>query len=384
MDNTMKARIKMQGEAKTEIRKANYNAAIIVTVGGGKGKIMLDLAMELIAAGKVKSILYLCDNRRLRDSKKEGFPAEIEKWGDEKLKSMTTLSCYQTACKWIDEEFDLVLGDEIDFAITPRYWLSILNNKFKYKILLSGTLSLDKKLVLTKTVPIVYRFNTVDAEEAEVVNKTKYYIYNYKLSESESRTYESYTKKITALMKAEVGFEDKDLQFWTRKRKHFLNALDSSVTHCKKIKAWIWENGKRHKRKNRTVIFCELTEQADKVCKWSYHGGNEQTDNLAKFQNEEIDSLSVVAKIKRGINLKKANIAIFESFNGSTTEWEQRNGRMKRLKQSEIAIVIFMVPYYQTIDRETSELIWKPTVARDWLTKATKNITNIIFENLKL
>lgn len=379
MDKSLQARIKMQGEAEDAIRRAKYIAAIIVTVGGGKGKIMLDIVKELIAAGKVKSVLYLCDSRRLRDSDQDGFPAEIEKWGDTKMKSMITLECYQTVRKWEGRKFDLLLADEVDFAITPEYIKGILNNEFKYKVLVSGTLSLEKKLVLQKIAPIVYRFQTVAAEDAGVINKSDYFVYNYKMNESECKQYNTLTKKISILIAAGATFEDKDLMFWIRKRKQFLNSLDSSHLNCRKIMQWLWNRD----RNNRVVIFSELTPQADRLCKHSYHGKNEKEDNLSKFQSGEISAIAVVAKIKRGINLKNANVAIFEGFSGSSTEWEQRNGRMKRLALSKVATIIFMVPWVSKVD-EDGTITWKPTVVRSWIDKATVNISNINFKPLKL
>jgi len=376
MDKSLQARIKMQNEAKAAIRSNKYIASVIITVGGGKGKIMLDIVKELMAVGKIKSVLYLCDSRRLRDSEEDGFPAEIEKWGDAKMKSMITLECYQTVRKWQDKHFDLLLADEVDFAMTTEYIKGIVNNKFTYKLLLSGTLSLEKKLVLEKIAPIVYRFQTVAAEDAGVINKSEYYIYNYKMNESECETYNKLTKKIGILAAAGATFDDKDYVFFIRKRKQFVNSLDSSYLNCRKIMQWLWNRD----NKNRVVIFSELTSQADRLCKHSYHGQNEKDDNLSKFQSGEISAISVVAKIKRGINLKDANVALFEAFSGSSTEWEQRNGRMKRLALSKVATIIFMVPW--TLDPKTR--IWKPTVVQNWIDRATENIHNITFKNLKL
>lgn len=373
------ARIEMQNEAKTAIRKSGYNATIIATVGFGKTKVMIDLAEELIESGEIKSILYLCDSRRLRDSDKDGFPAELDKWGSEKMRLITRMECYQTVARWVDQKYDLILGDEIDFAITPKYILGLLNNEYKYKILVSGTLTFEKKNILEKIAPIVYRVSTVDAEDAGVINKSEYYIYNYRLSESESKTYNTLTKKIGILSAAGATFADTDYMFWIRKRKQFLNYLDSSYLHCRKAMQFLWNKNKN----SRVVIFCELTDQADRCCKWSFHGKNEQDDNLGKFQRGEISGLSVVAKIKRGINLKNADAAIFEGFSGSSTEWEQRNGRMKRLKLSEVATIIFLVPWYSKIDNE-GNIIWKPTVVQNWINRATENISNIHFKTLKL
>lgn len=378
MNNSLQERIKMQDEAKAAVRAANYIASILVTVGGGKGKIMLDLAQELIKKFNIKSILYVCDNRRLRDSATEGFPQEIEKWGTPELKKIIQCECYQTAYEWKDRKYDLILADEADFAMTPEYKKVFTNNKYRFKILVTGTLSPTKKKLLESIAPIVYRFTTTDAERRGIVNKTQYLMYNYKMTESESREYIKWTKAIGKAIAAEKL--PQQINFLLGKRKEVLYNLESSYRAVRKVMDWLWKRNKQ----TRLVVFCERTAQADRVCKHSYHGGNEKKDNLTKFQSGEISGISVVGKIKRGINLKNANTAIFEMLTGtSSTEFEQRNGRMKRLKTSEIATVIFLCPWYQTIDSE-GESIWKPTIVDQWIYKATCNLTDIEFINLKL
>jgi superfamily II DNA or RNA helicase len=372
MDKALEARIKNQEECKIAVRKANYNASFLSTVGSGKGKIFIDLALELFNAGKIKNVLYLCDSRRLRDSEKDGFPAELEKWGTPEFKDAVSLQCYQTTYKWTGIEFDLVIGDEIDYALTPAYVKFFQNNSWKYIILASGTLTPEKKKILVVIAPIVFKLFMNDAEDRGIVNRTEYYVYNFKMSEAESKTYESLTRKISTLMRAEVGFEDPDMQFWLRKRKHFLNALESSYLNCRNILKFIYGRDKKH----RVVIFCELTEQADRCCKYSYHGKNEGDDNLTKFQTGEINYISVVSKIQRGINLKNANIAIYESMSGSTTKFEQKAGRMKRLGIDEVAQIIFMVPWFKRVD-QFNNVTWKATVVKGWIEKATANISNL-------
>lgn len=368
----LSARIKMQEEAKAAVRKANYNASLLITVGGGKGKIMIDLALELVRDKGIKRILYVCDNRRLRDSKSEGFPEQLERWGTPELKKMVQLECYQTTRKWENESFDLILADEADFGLTPEYSKIFFNNKFKYKILVTGTLSAEKKKILSAFSPIVFKFNTIRAENEGVVNKSEYYIFNYKMSESESRQYNKWTQAL--MVSLNDGSKQETINFLAGKRREILTTLDSGLAATRKVMRWLWKNDK----KTRLVIFCERVFQADRVCNHSYHGGNEKMDNLKKFQEGEISGLSVVSKIKRGINLKNANTAIFESLTSSATEFEQRNGRMKRLKTSEIAKVVFMLPWYQTEEGE-----WKPTVISKYIDKATVNI-KAEFKHLKL
>ena len=376
----LSARVKAQTAAKKAIREHNYNCSLLSSVGSGKSKILVDMAEELFQAGKIKSILYTCDNRRLRDSIKEGFPAELEKWGSEELQKIVQLECYQTTRKWVGKKFDLWLGDEIDAAITPEYIKVATNNEFKYKVLLSGTLSASKRNVLQKIAPIVYELSGHDAEQKRIVNKTEYYSYNFKMSDQESKEYVKLNKKIRQLLKINTPLEDKTLQFWMRKRKHFLNSLESSARHCRKIISFLEDKNKN----NRIVIFCELREQADKVCNYSYHGENEDEGALDRFQNGEINKVAVVQKIKRGINLKKTNIGVFESLSGgSTTEFEQRSGRLKRLQVDELAVIIFLIPWYKKMNEE-GEISYQVTVVQDWIRRATDNIPDLKLKILKL
>ena len=382
MDKALEAKIKNQDACKVAIRAANYKASFLSAVGSGKAKIFIDLSLELFNAGKIKNILYLCDNTRLRDTA-DGFPGELEKWGTPEFNKIISLECYQTVYRWVDKKFDLVIGDEIDFAITASYSKFFLNNKWDYILLASGTLTPEKKKVLEAIAPIVFKLTMSDAEDLGVVNKTEYFVYNFKMTESESRTYESLTRKISTLMSIEVGFDDPDMTFWLRKRKLFLNSLESSYLNCRKLMQYFYNQN----HNNRVVIFCELTSQANKVCKYSFHGQNEDEDNLTKFQEGKINALSVVAKIQRGINLKNTNVGIFESMSGSTTRFEQKGGRFKRLHVDSMAQIIFMVPWARRTNKDINgnmNVTWKETVVKGWIERATRNIPNLQLKSIKI
>lgn len=372
----LSARVKAQEEAKDKARKANYRCTLIESVGTGKSKIMIDLAEELIRAGKVKSILYTCDNRRLKNDAEDGFPKELEKWASDEMKKMTVRQCYQTTYKWVGKKFDLILGDEVDMAITTEYIKTFLNNEFTYMILVSGTLSTPKRRVLHKIAPIVHEMRSFEAEQRGVVNKTEYYTYNFPMTDDEQKVYNTLTGKIRQLARIGAQEDDATYQFWIRKRKHFLNTLESSARHCRKIVKFLEQKNP----KNRIVIFCERREQADKVSENSYHGENEKEDALTEFQEGNINVLSTVAKIKRGVNLKQVNVGIHESLSGSSTEWEQRAGRLKRLDVNDTALIIFLIPWF----KKKGEDIYKATVVQEWVKRATCNIPNIKFNTLKL
>lgn len=372
----LSARVKEQDKAKEAIRKANYNASMIASVGYGKSKVIIDIASELVNAGKVRSILYTSDNARLRDV---DFPAEVEKWHPE-LAKLIIRECYQTVAKWKDRKFDLHIGDEIDFAITPVYVKGLLNNKFIYKLYVSGTTTKDKEKVINKLAPIVYRISTEEAEDLKIINKTRYYIYNYKMTDEESKKYVRYNSAISQ----KIADEDQEgLKFTLWNRKRFLGKLNSSALNTRKIINWI--NAKE--KKSRIVVFCDLRVQADRVSKYSYHGKNDKQkdvkNNLDRFQDLEIDEISVVSKIIRGTNLKKADTFIYTSIAGSEIWFEQRNGRGKRLDVDDIARVIFMVPWYKAAT-ENGQVFYKETIMKKWILKASSGLKNIEFKTLKL
>lgn len=363
----LQARVQMQNEAKDKVRLANYIATLLITVGGGKTKIMIDLALELIDKYKIKSILYVCDNTRLRDSHKEGFPEQLKTWGTPELRKIITLECYQTTRKWKGEKFDLLLADEADFAMTTEYCKVFFNNTFRFKILVTGTMTPEKKRLCKEIAPIVFKCTTLQAEARGIINKTKYHLYNYKMSEDESKKYVKYTKAIAIAMSD--GSSKDRVDFLIRKRKELLCTLDSSQVHCRKIMGWLGRN----KPGVRLIIFCERTSQADRCCKWSYHGGNAKENHLDKFQNGEIAGCAVVSKVTRGINLKNANTFIFESITSSSTAFSQRNGRGKRLLIHEVADSIFMCPWYRH-EALDGTITYKPTKVIDWITSATKDV----------
>lgn len=374
MSKVLELKAAEQNKCIAAVKAKDYTAIVLATVGYGKGRVMMELVKLLIKEKKIKSILYVCDNTRLRDN---DFSGEVAKWGTPEIHEMITYECYQTTYKWKDRNFDLILGDEFDFAITKEYIKTFFNNNFKYKILMSGTLSAAKKKIALTIAPIAYTITTSQAEEIGILNKSNYFIYNYKLTQEESKAYAKWTRAYAKGLAAEASTDT--LNFFLNQRKEVLYNSDASVLATRKVMQWLWNRNK----KTRLVIFSERTKQADRLCKWSYHGGNVKDDNLTKFQNEEISGIAVVSKIKRGINLKNANTAIFEALSGSSeTEFMQENGRLKRLDVDDVATIVFMCPWYQSMPSAGSE--WKPTIVDKWIRKATGQLKGITFTDLKL
>jgi len=339
------------------LRKNDFYGAAIMATGGGKTLGMLRCLDEIFTADKnVSSILYTCDNRKLLTV---DFPAEIEKWGYDRFTPMMDMKCYQSAYKLKDENYDILLADEGDFGLTPQYIKLFKNNEFKYLIFVSATLSPEKMKLLHKLkIPIIYQKELSELEDEGVLNKSKYFYVNFMLNEAENKEYLYYNKNISRVLN-DSGFNDPEMELLTRNRKLFLNSLKSSREVCKQLLDVV---------EGRKIVFSELTNQIDRICEYTYHGKNEGEENLRLFHEGEIDTLGVVGKVDRGVNIHRIENVILESCSSSKTKIVQKLGRGKRLGIDEILNVYMQIPYFKNWKDEI-----RPTIVLTWLEKALKD-----------
>jgi superfamily II DNA or RNA helicase len=123
-------------------------------------------------------------------------------------------------------------------------------------------------------------------------------------------------------------------------------------------------------KKRRMLIFCNSTEQADRVCTYSYHTKNAQEGYLDKFNNGDIHKIAVCGKIDRGVNLNSVNTAILEYVTRSETKAVQKLGRGKRLNVDELLDVYILIPYYKKFGSNKPY----PTVVLSKVQEACKNL----------
>jgi superfamily II DNA or RNA helicase len=143
-------------------------------------------------------------------------------------------------------------------------------------------------------------------------------------------------------------------------RKHFLAGLTTSKNVCRRLL------GELHAIKtNKVLVFCGLTEQADAICKYSYHAKSEE-NFLPAFDAGDIRVLTVVGKVDRGINLVGVNNIIFESPVKSFTKFTQKSGRGRRLNVNEVLDIYYLIPYYK--DKRGNIA---PTIVKKWVYEST-------------
>lgn len=354
-------KLKIQKEALQALRENNFRGVVILPTGTGKTYVLIEALKELYKPGM--RVLYSCDSTELRDV---DFNKELSKWGADDYKNLIEKKCYAGAYEKKGEHYDILLADEGDYALTPEYSKLFFNNTFTHIIFVSATLEAKKAKIAKQIAPIVYRKKIKEIEDQRVINKCQFYIVPYLLNEKENRQYLAMNKRFHSLLQAEKTHSvEESLKFLQIQRQHFLAKLESSVYICRRLMQEIYNKDP----KSKTLIFCSLNEEADKVCKYSYHSKNAELNNLEKFDNGEFGALAVCGKVNRGKNIKGVNFIIIKDPKKSETLMVQRIGRGRRLKENEFLSAYLLVPYYKT-----AYSLVKPTIVLDWVNDAAREM----------
>jgi len=435
----IKTRQQIQSEAEEAWNNNGCIGCVVLSTGSGKSKV----AIDIIKHGNYKNILITSPRTNL----KENWKKELLKWlktfrirvekGYECFGQVSefmsngpiiTIENIQTVYKWSIEtikQFDLIIFDEIHTIVTPEYGRLIYNATCLniHRLGLTATPDKDGKFdhvsndyladwknkedFYNFVCPIIYEY--YDSAEDGLVNKRKYIIYKYNLTDDysviagtkksqftvgEATQYDYLTEQIRKGQKlmAQTGSEDwfRDAGDWFWKglgdsvqknaamiylnaikyRKEFLWKLSSSADIALQIKHKIFENSSS----NKVLLFSELTSQANKLSAYSVHSKQDDDTNkklIKMFDSGEIKELSSVRSLTLGLNLVGAKYGIMESYNSSNTGIIQKMGRLDRLEVDDISTIIAIVPLQ--------------TQAEEWFNKAIKGIdlTNaLIIDNI--
>lgn len=390
-----------------EVFKASptHRGTICLSTGTGKSKVAIDFIKNV----NVTFVLITSPRTNLKDN----WEKELQKWGleidhnrsDRRWKITGTdryvwidIENIQTAYKWKDKKFDLIVADEIHTMMTPEYSLLFENNDYTYLMGLTATHDItsknDKEWYYKKYCPIIYEY--YDSADDGLINKTRFVVVNHSLNDADKITvrykntefqkgeadhYNYLTELITQGQKlmmqqgSDNWFRDAGKWFWQGKedrelikkmfgpnltdsemkeklrlqklaaikylnainyRKDYLLNLPSSAKIAKKIKEGILANVPDSK----VLIFSELTDQVEQITSNTTHSHKSKVINaslLVDFNKGRIRDLGSCQSLTLGLNLKGATHAIMESYIGSATKSKQKKGRLDRLAVDDVA-----------------------------------------------
>jgi superfamily II DNA or RNA helicase len=358
--------------------KSDYNLVIAATAVG-KTKIAIDYIEKFNNNRIIRSlmkILIVVPTEQLRDM---DWPNELKKWKISHSINIT-LICYASISKVKDQEFDLVVFDELH-KIT-EFNSSFLENNTVHKALgLTATYPRDK---MKQYLLDVYKFNivanmsldeavskklvapyeiTIIPIELDKVNKnvqggnkfkpfmtTEYSQYQYL-----TRVIDELVVTISLSHHAHPGLRVR-LKHLRLQRARFLGSCESKLKAAMAL--YLKDIYVKHER---TLIFCNSIDSARIMCANTYHSKT-NSDSLNAFREGKIDTLSCVNALNEGVNLSNVDNAIILQVNTSDLVLIQKIGRTLRLSDDKNKISkIYILCMQNTIDV-------------DWVNDVTKNL----------
>jgi len=253
-----------------------------------------------------------------------------------------------------EHNYDIVVLDECHSLLSSH--LSFLGT-FPGRILgLTGTPpryhDSEKGKMVKEFCPIRYKYITDDAVEDAILNDYRIIVHRMALSTD-----------------LNIPVKLKDKQFYTSEVKSYeywnYRVLDAQTKKQQQIAAVmrmraIMEFPTKEKYakslltsiEDKCIVFCNTQDQADKMCEYSYHSNNpDSEDNLERFKRGDIYKLSCVMQLNEGVNVPNLRAGIILHSYGNERKANQRIGRLLRLNPTETATVHILC-YVGTVDEK--------------------------------
>ena len=288
-------------EHALSILKHNHRCGLGISMGVGKTRIaykhMLghynSFAQFLVVAPKHSIIQTWID--------------ESEKMGCEDLLQHITFSTYRSLNKHNPNDFDIVYLDECHSLLqTHEPFLKVFTGNI---VGLTGTppkrRGTEKYEMIETYCPIKYEFSVDEATDNKILNDYKIIVHKLELSgvrnlpkkkkdgthwyNSEKKDYEWVTKRFLDSVKP------KEKQWSSIMRMRSIMEYRTKETYVKSLIA---------NMKSKCIVFANTQAQADRICKHSYHSGNDESEeNLELFSDGRIDKLSCVLQLSEGVTI---------------------------------------------------------------------------------
>ncbi len=328
-----------------------------ISMGVGKTLIGLRHMQMEYAEGKRK-FLVVAPKRAIFQS----WMDDAEKFELSHLLPYVTFTTYLSLGKQ-PQDFDVIYLDECHSLLySHEFYLSMYPGKI---LGLTGTpprfKNSEKGEMVQKHAPIVYTYITDDAVEDQILNDYKIIVHYLPLA----------TTKTHRVSKKTGGFfmtsERDNYKYWSERIVSSFNPAQKQIFRIMRMQALMSFGSKEKYARSlldmigeKCIVFCNNTEQADRVCKTSYHSKNPRSEeNLEAFKAGDIDELSCVQQLNEGVNIPDLKYGIILHSYSNERKSSQRLGRLLRLSPDQKAIVHVLV-YKDTVDEE-----WVQDALRD-------------------
>lgn len=346
---------KVQEQALTELNKHNRGT---IALSMGVGKTLLGLKHMVDNYTDVFKALVVAPKLSIFDSWKD----DAEKFNLSYLLEHVDFTTYLSINKQ-NLDYDILYLDECHNLLESHdLWLS----KFKGKIVgLTGTppkhASSEKGKMVNTYCPVVYTYIIDKAIEDKILNDYRITVHTLSLDTNK-------TMLVKTKNKSWYTSELNNYRYWTDRVMNASNGKEKQIVSVMRMKAIMDYPSKEILAKklidssnDKTLVFGNTQLQADRLCKYSYHSGNLQSEeNLQLFKEDKISLLSCVLQLNEGVNIPNLKHGIILHSYGNERKLRQRLGRMCRLNPDDTAIVDI--------------LCYKDTVDEIWVTQALEDL----------
>lgn len=343
----MSKRETIQDEA-VDMAQDNKRCSLAISMGVGKtliGLRYIDSYQEVFHPKKIK-VLIVAPKVSIFNS-----------WTDDATKFGITLddvefTTYLSLNKKNPNNYDIVVLDECHSLL---YSHEIFLANYTGRVLgLTGTpprySKSEKGEMVAKYCPVKYKYITDDAVDDDILNDYRIIVHKMPLSTRNNMLVETKASRF-------YTSERKNYEYWTKRVMEAQSKKQEQIASVMRMRALMEFRTKEDYAKkllqdieDKCIVFCNTQDQADRICKHSYHSTNpESEDNLQQFKDGNIEELSCVMQLNEGVNIPNLRAGIIMHAYGNERKSSQRIGRLLRLNPDDTAY-IHILCYSGTVD----------------------------------
>lgn len=276
---------------------------------------------------------------------------DMFKFGLSHLKDRVTVTTYLSLTKQ-SPSYDVLYLDECHSLLySHMLWLDMYRGRI---VGLTGTPPRIKKSekgeMVAKFCPIAYHYVTDDAISDRILNDYRIIIHAMNLGTKQDFFVK--TKKGEFRTSEQANYD-----YWTERIYNATNPKDDQYFRIARMRSMMTYKSKEDYVVNlmssmddKCIVFANTQEQAEKLCKYSYHSQNpDSEENLNMFKDGTINRLSCVLQLNEGVNVPGLRNAVIMHAYGNERKAAQRIGRVLRLSPDEVATVHILM-YNKTMD----------------------------------
>jgi len=368
-----------QKKALNAWAKQGFRGSIIAGTGFGKSRCGVLAIEHVLKHGG--NALILVPTVQLQDQ----FIDEFDKWGVST--DNVEILCYQSAYKLKNNNYSVVLCDEVHLGLSPQYRKFFENNTYKNLLCMTATLPEDEEYreLLHDLAPVRYKITLDQCVAMGIVAPYNIYCKALSLTPAEKDEYKKINnsfvyykyqlgqfdafdeaKRILADKNAHPADKKSAVLFYKamRDRKKVVDFASNKVTVFQNL---VFEN-----MGSKILAFSGANDFTDELCasvdplSAAYHSKKTKKQRekaLKDFKTGAINVLCSTKALNQGLDIPDANMGIICGITSKALSMIQRVGRLIRFQEDKIGEIYI--------------LYVKDSQEEKWLKNATRSLNNV-------